>query len=101
MNPPSGENDGLVALFSPRVSCIRREPSAPARKICVTISLRSGSMTASVCAHATRAPSGEGTTSPMVRVCIVSSGVHAAGACAIAMAAVRYRSVTFIRITAG
>src|ERR1035437_759368 len=64
---------------------MRRDPSALARKIWVRVSLRSSSMIDWVSAHATRLPSGEGITPPMVLNCIENSGVQTPGTWAKAM----------------
>src|SRR6266516_2331340 len=74
----SGENEGALADFSPRVSCKRPDPSAPARKTCVSISLLSPSITACVWVHTAMRPSGEGDGAVTVFTFMESSGVHCA-----------------------
>src|SRR5579862_895900 len=61
---------------------MRCEPSALARKMCVSISLCSASMTDWLCVQTTLDPSGEGKTLETPLNCMENSGVQLVGACA-------------------
>src|SRR5262249_13591666 len=76
-----------VKLLPPGVNEFRGEPSALAKRMGVSFSLRWVSMTAWVCVQATSDPSAEGMTPPTVLTCIENSGVQAVGACASAVPA--------------
>ena len=77
---PSGDQRGSLDDLSPRVSCRLADPSAAARWIWLTHSLRSPSITASPTTKATCVPSGDGTTAGTRLTVSVSSGVHDDGA---------------------